>query len=74
MAQFIAIYGSLAVSCSILAGIIAYTKRRDTSYWMATSFLFPPSVFMLLLMKKNAGARPTRPPIDHEDRQDGGIL
>ena len=71
MAEFIAIYGSLAILCSALAGIIAYIKRRDPSYWIGTSFLFPPAIIMLLLMKKNEGARPTRPPLDHDDKQDG---
>lgn len=75
MAEFIAIYGSLAVLCSVAAGVIAYIKRRDTSFWIATSFIFPPSIIMLLLMKKNEGARPTRPSLDSEDRRDGnGIL
>jgi hypothetical protein len=70
MAQFIAIYGSVAVLCSVLAGVIAYIKRRDPSYWIGTSFIFPPAVLMLLLMKKNTGARPTRPSLDSEDRND----
>jgi hypothetical protein len=70
MAQFIAIYGSIAVLCSVLAGIVAYVKRRDTSYWMATSFIFPPAFIMLLLMKKNEGSRPTRPSMDSEDQRD----
>jgi hypothetical protein len=70
MAQFIAIYGSLAVLCSVLAGLIAYVKRRDPSYWIGTSFIFPPAVLMLLLMKKNTGARPIRPSLDSEDRHD----
>jgi hypothetical protein len=69
MAKFIAIYGSLALICSVLAGIIAYVKRRDPSYWIAVSFLFPPALIMLLLMKKNTGPRPTRPSLDSEDRQ-----
>jgi hypothetical protein len=71
MAQFIAIYGSLAVICAVLAGIVSYVKRRDPSYWIAITFLFPPAVFMLLLMKKNTGPRPVRPSLDSEDRQDG---
>jgi hypothetical protein len=71
MAEFVAIYGSLAVLCSVLAGIAAYIKRRDPSYWIATSFLFPPAIIMLLLMKKNEGPRPTRPTLDSEDKQDG---
>jgi hypothetical protein len=70
MAEFVAIYGSLAVLCSALAGIIAYIKRRDPSYWIGTSFLFPPAVIMLLLMKKNEGARPVRKPLDHDDKTD----
>jgi hypothetical protein len=71
MAQFIAVYGTIAVVCSVLAGIIAYVKRRDPSYWIGTSFIFPPALIMLLLMKKNAGPRPTRPTLDSEDRHDG---
>jgi hypothetical protein len=70
MAEFIAIYGSLAVLCSALAGVIAYVKRRDPSYWIGTSFLFPPAIIMLLLMKKNEGPRPVRKPLDSEDKQD----
>ncbi len=70
MAKFIAIYGSLMLLTSVVAGIIAYAKRRDVSYWMTLAFLFPPFVIMLILMTKNVGARPRRESLEAQERRE----
>ena len=50
-------------------------KRRDYSFWLTLSFLFPPAVLMLFLMPNNDGARPQRRGMDaqedHELKRDG---
>ena len=60
MAKFVAIYGVLMLTAAIGAGILAGIKRRDWNYWATVSFLFPPAFFMLILMPKNTGPRPTK--------------
>ena len=70
MAMFIAVYGSLMLFAGIAAGGVAYAKRRDVSFWMTTSFLFPPAVLMLFLMGKNEGARPKREGLDAQEHRE----
>jgi hypothetical protein len=70
MAKFVAIYGSLMLVMSVFAGLLAYAKRRDVSYWMTMSFLFPPAAFMLFLMSKNEGARPRRESLEAQERRE----
>ena len=70
MAKFIAIYGSAMLLCGIAAGFVAYAKRRDVSFWMTTTFLFPPALVMLFLMAKNEGARPKRESLDAQEHRE----
>jgi hypothetical protein len=43
MAKFIAIYGSIALFASIIAGIFAAFKRRNWSYWAKKQWPAPPA-------------------------------
>lgn len=70
MAQFIAIYGSVALVAAVLGGLIAALKRRDISYWMTVCLVFPPALFVLLMMQSNKGPRPRRPSWDEEDARE----
>lgn len=60
---------SLIMVVSGIAGaFVAGAKNRDVSFWAAWSFIFPPSLLVLLLLGKNTGPRPRRPSLDEEDR------
>ncbi len=72
MAKFIAIYGSVALLAAAIAGIIAAVKRRDISYWMTVSLLFPPAIIILLIMQSNKGPRPKRASWDEQESRDLG--
>jgi len=67
MVKVIAIWGLVAITSAVLAGILAGIKRRDHSFWAAWSFLFPPMLLILLLMRSNKGPRPRRPGIDEQE-------
>jgi hypothetical protein len=67
MAKVIAIWGLVAIVSAVLAGIVAGLKRRDHSFWAAWSFLFPPMLLILLLMRSNKGPRPRRLGIDEQE-------
>jgi ABC-type Fe3+-siderophore transport system permease subunit len=70
MATFVAIYGSLMLVALVAAGILAYLRGRDVSYWMTLSFLFPPFIILLFLMPKQTGPRPRREGLEaQEDRE-----
>ncbi len=73
MVRVIAVWGVVAIVSSILAAIIAGTKRRDHSFWAAWSFLFPPMLLILLVMPSNKGPRARRPSIDEIEEQGGGL-
>jgi hypothetical protein len=60
MVKTIAIWGVVAILAAALAGFIASAKRRDYSFWAAWSFIFPPMLLILLLMRRNRGERPRR--------------
>ena len=66
--QLIAAWGIVAIASAIAGGIIATAKRRDHSSWAAWSFIFPPLVIVVALLKKNEGPRPVRRSLDDEDR------
>lgn len=67
MANWIAIYGSAAIVAALVAAIVAGMKRRDYSFWAASTLLFPPLLIVLVLLPKNAGPRPVRAPLDADD-------
>ena len=70
MSTFIAIYGSFMFLAAAVAGVIAYLKRRDTSFWMTICFMFPPALLLLAVMPKNVGPRARREGFDaQEDRE-----
>ena len=64
--QVIAIWGLAALASAALAGLVAGVKRRDHSFWMAWSFIFPPMLLILILMPQNEGPRPRRPSLDDD--------
>lgn len=66
--KWIVVWGVVALASGIAAGVLAGVKRRDHSFWAAWSFLFPPMLLVLLLMRKNQGPKPRRPTLDEEDR------
>ena len=66
--QIIVGIGGAMLLSGIVGGITAVYKNRDISHWIAWSFLFPPSVIVLLLLPAHKGARPRRQTLDEEDR------
>jgi hypothetical protein len=70
--QWIVLWGGTAIVASFLGGILASIKNRDTSAWIAWSFLVPPIVLWLLLLPRNTGPRPRRPTLDELDRHENG--
>ena len=69
MVKVIAIWGVVAITCALVAGILAGVKRRDHSFWAAWSFMVPPMLLILLFMPANKGPRPRRPSPDEEERR-----
>jgi hypothetical protein len=72
--QWIVLWGVIAITASILAAILAGVKNRDSSYWVAWSFLVPPLVLWLLLLPRYKGPRPRQPRLDDIDRHENGPL
>lgn len=70
IANWIAIYGSIAIVAAVAAAVLAGVKRRDYSFWAASTLLFPPLLIVLVMLPKNLGARPVRAPIDNDDHND----
>lgn len=68
MVKIIVIWGFVAIAASALAGLLAWAKNRDYSFWMGWSFILPPMVLILLLMPRHVGPRPRRPSLDMDDR------
>lgn len=50
---------------SVSAAVIAQAKGRDATYWMISSFLFPPAVIVLLVFISKADKR--KPPRRSDD-------
>jgi hypothetical protein len=67
MMTAIVIWGLSAFGAALLAAVLAGIKRRDVSFWVGWSFIFPPLVLFLLFMPKNPGPRPKRRTLDEED-------
>ncbi len=74
MVEIFVIWGVSAVVAAALAAVFAGQKNRDYSYWIAWCFLVPPLVIWLMLMPKREGPRPRQPPLDHAERDGGGLL
>lgn len=55
----------------LIGGILAGFKNREFSFWIAWSFVFPPSLLVLLLLPRLKGLRPRRPTLDEEDARIG---
>ena len=68
--QWIVIWGVVATAAAALAAAFAGMKNRDSSYWIAWCFIFPPLVIWLMLMPKHQGQRPRQPRLDDVDRFD----
>jgi hypothetical protein len=64
MPKVIAIWGILAIVCAVIGGVVAGAKGRDHSFWAAWSFLFPPILLVLMLMRTHKGPRPHKPGLD----------
>jgi len=67
--KWIAIWGVIAITACLLAGVLAAMKNRDHSPWMAWTFIFPPLVLVLLLLPRYRGVRPPRPSIDEQEHR-----
>jgi len=72
--QWIVLWGGIAITGSVLGGVFASIKNRDTSHWIFWGFLVPPIVFWLLLLPRYKGQRPRRPTLDEIDRHENGPL
>ncbi len=66
MVEWIVIWGATALGATAIAGLLAAWKKRDYSFWMGWSFIFPPLIIILALMPKR-DRRPRRPTLDEED-------
>jgi hypothetical protein len=71
MVKVIAVWGAISIVSSILAAIVAGTKRRDHSFWAAWSFLVPPMLLILLVIPSNKGPRLRRPSLDEAEEYGG---
>ncbi len=65
----IVIWGGIALTAAIAAGVLAGVKNRDYSAWIAWCFVLPPLVFVLLLLPRFQGPRPRQPSLEAEERQ-----
>ena len=66
MVHWVVVWGITAIAATAIAGLLAGVKRRDYSFWMGWSFVFPPLILVLLLMPKRQ-VRERRPTLDEED-------
>lgn len=67
MPEGVVIWGAIAISAAVLAGILAGLKHRDFSFWIGWSFLFPPMVIFLAFLPR-LPVRPRRRTLDEEDQ------
>lgn len=63
----IVLVGTVMILSGMLGGIFAGLKNRDYSFWIACTFLMPPSLLVLLALPKLKGPRPRRPSLDEEE-------
>lgn len=66
MVQVVVYWGLTALASMVIGGLLAGLKKRDYSFWMAWSFLFPPAIVVLLLLPP-LPHRPRRRTLDEED-------
>jgi hypothetical protein len=53
--MLITVYLSAALVCGLIAAVVAPARGRHSGYWLIASFLFPPSVILLLLLPRGRG-------------------
>jgi len=70
-AKVIAIWGLVALASAVMAGLLAGYKRLDHSWWAGWSFIFPPMLLLLVLLRANAGPRRRQPTLDEQDAAHG---
>lgn len=66
MVEFVVLWGVTAIAAMLIGGLLAGLKKRDYSFWMASSFIFPPAVALLLILP-SLPERPPRRTLDEED-------
>lgn len=66
MVEIVVVWGLIAITATVIGGLLAGFKKRDYSFWMAWSFIFPP-VIVLLLVLPALHKRPRRRTLDEED-------
>ena len=66
MEKWITIYAAIAIVSALIAAFVAYRKDRSANSWFTSTFLFPPSLLLLLILGKSKTG-PYRPPIDDDD-------
>jgi hypothetical protein len=67
---WIVIWAICALAAGIAAGIMAASKNRSSSVWVAWCFVLPPLLLVLWLLPERRGPRPRRRSLDEEDRED----
>ncbi|MGI9522267.1 MAG: hypothetical protein ACR2PG_11520 [Hyphomicrobiaceae bacterium] len=65
--EFIVFLGGLMLLSGLAGGVLATFKNRDISFWVAWTFLMPPSLLVLAFLPKRQGPRPRRSTLDEED-------
>lgn len=68
---FIVFVTTVMILSGIAGGILAGLKNRDYSFWIAWTFLLPPSLIILALLPTIRGNRPRRITLDEEDAREG---
>ena len=68
---FIVFIATTMVLSALAGGILAGVKNRDYSYWMAWTFLIPPSLIVLIFLPTRKGPRPRRTTLAEEDAREG---
>jgi hypothetical protein len=66
---FITFIGVLMITSGVAGGLLAGFKNRDYSFWIAWTFLFPPSLLILAMLPRHKGPRPHRPSLAEEERR-----
>ena len=64
--ELIAIWGVTAIAAAIAGGIVAGIKNRDHSFWIASAFLVPPLLVVLILLPR-LKERPVRVATDDDE-------